>query len=263
MFAPQHSPHHYEVARMSNPHSHTNTTRQPRVLMIAANGAISPVTGWPVGIWISELSHAWLAFSERGYHIDIASPEGGDLQLDGFSDPRHESGYSAHDFVSLGFLTSPTHSALLTDTMKLTDADLTSYDAIFLVGGQSPMITFRGNAIVQNAIRTSWENENIVAIVCHATCTLLETTLSDGTLLAAGKTWTGFSDAEESYVDAYVGQRLQPFWIETEARTIANTNFITSSMFQPFAVRDGRLITGQQQNSGKKAAELVIEAVGS
>lgn len=248
---------------MSSSHSQTNAARQRRVLMITANGAISPITGWPVGIWVSELSHAWLAFSESGYHIDIASPEGGDLQLDGFSDPRHESGYSAHDFVSLGFLTSQSHSALLTSTMKLADVDLHSYDAIFLIGGQSPMITFRGNSIVQNAIRTSWESGKIVAIVCHATCTLLETTLSDGTLLVSGKTWTGFSNAEESYVDAYIGRRLQPFWIETEARNIADTNFITSSMFQPFAVRDGRLITGQQQNSGKKAAELVIQAVGS
>jgi putative intracellular protease/amidase len=33
-------------------------------------------------------------------------------------------------------------------------------------------------------------------------------------------------------------------------------------MFKPFAVRDGRLITGQQQYSGGAAAKLVIETLG-
>jgi putative intracellular protease/amidase len=32
--------------------------------------------------------------------------------------------------------------------------------------------------------------------------------------------------------------------------------------FKPFALRDGRLITGQQQYSGGAAAKLVIEALG-
>lgn len=239
-----------------------NPDRPTRILMIAANAAVSPTTGWPIGCWIAELSHPWFAFTEKGYHVDIVSPEGGDLQIDGFSDPRHESGYSAHDILSLGFLTSPTHAAMLQNTTKLADADLTSYDAIFFVGGQSPMVTFRGNAALQQTIRTAWEGGKVVAVVCHATCMLLETTLSDGTLLAQRKTWTGFADAEEAYADAFVGQRIQPFWIETEARKIEGTNFITGGMFKPFAVRDGRLITGQQQFSGAAAAELVIEALG-
>lgn len=233
-----------------------------RILMVAANPATSPTTGWPVGLWIAELVHPWHAFTERGYVVDIVSVEGGDLQIDGFSDPRHESGYSAHDILSLGFLTSPTHSSMLNGTRSLKDVDVASYDAIFLVGGQSPMITFRGNATVQHAVRTAYEAGRIVSIVCHATCTLLETTLSDGTLLAAGKTWTGFADAEEAYADAFVGQRIQPFWIETEARKMDGTNFITAGLFTPFAVRDGRLITGQQQYSGGEAARLVIEALG-
>jgi putative intracellular protease/amidase len=239
-----------------------NPDAPKRILMVAANQAVSPTTGWPIGMWIAELSHPWFAFTEAGYTVDLVSPDGGDLMIDGFSDPRHESGYSAHDILSLGFLTSPQHAALLTNTKRLADVDASSYDAVFFVGGQSPMVTFRGNTKVMDAVRTFWEAGKVVAIVCHATCVLLETTLSDGTLLAAGKTWTGFADAEEAYADAWVGQRIQPFWIETEARKIDGTNFITGGMFRPFAVRDGRLITGQQQFSGAAAARMVIEALG-
>jgi hypothetical protein len=64
------------------------------------------------------------------------------------------------------------------------------------------------------------------------------------------------------FADAFVGKRIQPFWIEDEARKIAGTNFVVDQRFREFAVRDGRLITGQQQFSGAAAARLVIDALG-
>ena len=60
-----------------------------------------------------------------------------------------------------------------------------------------------------------------------------------------------------------------PYWeftehgyIEDQARAIAESNFIVHGRFRPHAVRDGLLITGQQQYSGAAAARLVIEALG-
>jgi putative intracellular protease/amidase len=102
----------------------------------------------------------------------------------------------------------------------------------------------------------------VTAVICHATCVLLRTRLSDGSLLVAGKTWTGFANSEERFADDYVGQRIQPFWIEDEARKLENTNFIVKGRFKPHAVRDGNLITGQQQYSGAAAARLIVEALG-
>jgi putative intracellular protease/amidase len=64
-------------------------------------------------------------------------------------------------------------------------------------------------------------------------------------------------------VDDFVGQRVQPFWIEDEAKKLEKTNFIVSGRLKPHAVRDGNLITGQQQYSGTAAARLVIEALGT
>jgi putative intracellular protease/amidase len=106
------------------------------------------------------------------------------------------------------------------------------------------------------------EAGKITAVVCHATCILLKTRLSTGDLLVTGKTWTGFANSEEDYADAFVGRRIQPFRIEDEARAIADTNFIVQGRFRPHAVRDGLLVTGQQQYSGAAAAQLVIEALG-
>ncbi|MCA9699914.1 MAG: type 1 glutamine amidotransferase domain-containing protein, partial [Myxococcales bacterium] len=64
------------------------------------------------------------------------------------------------------------------------------------------------------------------------------------------------------FADSFVGQRIQPFWIEDEARKLEGSNFVVDQMFREFAVRDGSLVTGQQQFSGAAAARLVIEALG-
>lgn len=239
-----------------------DTHGEKRILMIAANPATSPTTGWPVGFWWAELTHPYWVFAEAGYSVDIVSPKGGDLQADGFSDPEDDSQYSAHDIVSLGFKKSPTHAALLTGTKSIADISLDDYDAIFLAGGQSPMVTMIDDADLHGFVAKAHEAGKIVAIVCHATCVLLKTTLPDGTLLVDGKTWTGFADAEEQFADDFVGQKIQPFWIEEEARKIDGTNFVVNSPFKPFAVRDGNLITGQQQFSGAAAAELVVDTLG-
>jgi putative intracellular protease/amidase len=239
-----------------------NPDKPKRVLMVAANPSVSKQTGWPIGVWIAELTHPYWEFTENGYQVDIVSPKGGDLQIDGYSDPRDQSGYSAHDLISLGFLSSPKHMALLKGTRSIADVNAADYDAVFVAGGQSPMYTMIDDEALHQFIAKAYEAGKVVSIVCHGTCTLLKTKLSNGKLLVDGKTWTGFADSEEAYADSFVGQRIQPFWIETEAKKLPNTNFITGYRFQPFAIRDGRLVTGQQQYSGGPAAKLVIEALG-
>jgi putative intracellular protease/amidase len=240
----------------------SNPSRPKRVLMIAANPAVSPVTQWPVGFWWAELTHPYWAFTEAGYAVEIRSPDGGALVADSYSDPEDSSGYSAHDILSLGFKRSATHAALLASTVSIADVDVEAYDALFVTGGQSPMITFRGNAGMQSLVARFYEAGKVTALVCHGTCLLLETRLSSGELLVQGKTWTGFANSEEAFADSFVGTRIQPFWIEDEARAIAGTNFVVDQRFREFAVRDGRLITGQQQFSGAAAARLVIETLG-
>ncbi|MCE9575563.1 MAG: type 1 glutamine amidotransferase domain-containing protein [Deltaproteobacteria bacterium] len=240
----------------------TNPTSPRRILLIAANAATSPTTGWPVGFWWSELTHPYWAFTEAGYEVEIRSPQGGALQADGYSDPEDASGYSAADLISLGFKKSPKHAALLADTKSIADVDVARYDAIFVTGGQSPMITYRGNQAMQALVARFYEAGKITALVCHGTCLLLETRLANGDLLVKDKTWTGFANSEEKFADGFVGKRIQPFWIEDEARKLPDTNFVVDQRFREFAVRDGRLITGQQQFSGAVAARLVIETLG-
>jgi len=233
-----------------------------KVLMISANPGISPTMGWPVGFWWSELTHPYWTFTEAGYEVEVVSPKGGDLVADGFSDPEDPSGYSAHDLISLGFKKSEKHAALVKKTKSIAQVDPTAYDAIFVTGGQSPMVTMIDDTALHAFVAQAYEAGKIVGVICHGTCILLKTKLSNGDLLVKGKTWTGFADSEEDFADNFVGKRIQPFRIEEEAKKIPGTNFVVSSMFKSFAVRDGNLITGQQQYSGTAAAELVVRALG-
>jgi putative intracellular protease/amidase len=239
-----------------------NPDKPKRVVIVASNAAVSKQTGWPIGFWWAELAHPYFELTGRGYQIDIASPDGGKLEADNWSDPRYKSRYSAHDLISLGFINSPEHSKLTDDSKPLYGIRVGDYDAVLVAGGQGPMYTFYNDERVDRLVADFYEAGKPTAVICHATCVLLKVKLSTGRLLVEGKTWTGFANSEEDYADEYVGKRIQPFRIEEEARKIANTNFIVQGRFKAHAVRDGNLITGQQQYSATAAARLLIEALG-
>jgi putative intracellular protease/amidase len=233
-----------------------------RVLIVVANPSVASTVGWPVGFWGAELTHPYYELTERGFEVTIASPEGGEVKLDTLSDPRDPSKWSAEDLITMGFVNTPELMALLADTPKLSELDLDQFDALMVAGGLSPMFTFRGSEPVKDAIRRFYESERPTAIYCHGTAALADLKLSDGSYLVDGMTVTGFSNAEEEYSDSFVGQQVMPWRIEDVLRE-RGANYVQGGLFKAFAVRDGRLITGQQQYAGRKVAQMVIEALGA
>jgi putative intracellular protease/amidase/predicted alpha/beta hydrolase family esterase len=240
-------------------HAQHNAGNNGKVLMIASNKSTSQQTGWPIGVWYAELTHPYWVFSEAGYTVDIASLEGGELFFDGFSDPEDASKYAAFDYISLGFKKDPAKMALVKNTLKLSNIKQSEYKAIFVCGGQGPMYTLYKNPEIEKFFVDFYLTGKPTAAICHGTSILLNTKLPSGKFLVDGKKWTGFASSEEQYADNYVGMKIQPFRIEDEARKMANSKFEVGAPFSAFAVQDGNLITGQQQNSGAAAAELVVK----
>jgi putative intracellular protease/amidase len=238
------------------------TTTPKQILMVVANPTTSSTTGWPVGFWASELFHPLYEFTEAGYEVTVASPDGGRVEVDALSDPRDPSGYSAEDVLSLGYLSSDEHTALLEDTPRLAELDPDDYDAIVVCGGQSPMFTFRDNADLKVALIRFYEAEKPTAALCHGVSALVDVQLSDGSFLVQGRSVTGFANSEEAAADDAVGTKVMPWHIEDALRERA-ANYVEGGRWKAFAIRDGRLITGQQQYSGRKVASLVIQALGA
>jgi putative intracellular protease/amidase len=164
-----------------------NPDKPRRVLVLASNPTVSEQTGWPIGFWWAELTHPYWEFAERGYQVEVASPDGGLLRGDSWSDPRDESKYSADDLISLGFVNSPEHMKLVDESKPLADVRVEDYDAFLAIGGQGPMYTFYETELVHGAIRDFYEAGKPTAVICHGTCALLKTRLSDGSLLVDGK----------------------------------------------------------------------------
>jgi putative intracellular protease/amidase len=235
------------------------SSRPKRALIVVANPATNQ-HGWPVGFWAAELTHPYYELTERGVEVVIASPDGGRVEVDALSDPRDPSRWSAEDLISMGFLSTPELVAKLQDTPAVGDLDPADFDALMVAGGQSPMFTYRDHAGLAETIRTFYEAEKPVAAYCHGLAALVDLRLSDGTYLVAGKTVTGFSDVEEEYGNAAAGVQIMPWRLEPALRE--RGNYVSAGLFKAFAVRDGRLVTGQQQYSGRKVAQTVIEMLG-
>lgn len=72
-----------------------NAGNNGKVLLIASNPSVSKQTGWPIGVWAAEVIHPYWEFTLAGYTVDIASPNGGEVKIDGFSDPEDASKYAA------------------------------------------------------------------------------------------------------------------------------------------------------------------------
>jgi putative intracellular protease/amidase len=239
----------------------TVTSRPRRVLLVVANPAVSTNNGWPVGFWAAELTHPYYELTERGVEVTIASPGGGKVEFDALSDPRDESRWSSEDLISMGFIHTPELMALLDNTPKLADLGWADYDALLVCGGQSPMFTFPDNRDLQHAVRTFYEAEKITGAFCHGVSALVNVRLSDGSYLVAGKTVTGFSNIEEDFGNTAAGVEIMPWRLEDTLRE-RGAHYIHGGLFKPFAVRDGRLITGQQQYSARLVAQRVIDMLG-
>jgi putative intracellular protease/amidase len=244
--------------------------QQPkRIAMVVSNPTTSTTTGWPVGFWWSELAHPYLAFSEKGYEVEVFSPDGGPCEADAMSDPRDPSGYSSSDLISMGFIATPALAALVKQTRPVGDIAVERFDAIVVAGGQAPMFTFDKAKGLHAKFVQFYETGKIAAAMCHGAAILKYATLSSGEKLAKGKTVTGFANVEEDYADNAVwsmnllprDKHVMPWRIEDELKSIG-ANYVQAGLWRGFAVRDGNLITGQQNFSGGETAEAVIRALG-
>jgi putative intracellular protease/amidase len=246
-----------------------NIKRPKRVAIVISNPAISSTTGWPVGFWWSELTHPYLAFTEQGYEAEVFSPAGGKCEADAMSDPRDASMYSASDLISLGFIATPRLADLAAKTQPVRELDVCRFDAIVVAGGQAPMFTFDRAELLHKKFVEFYEQGKIAAALCHGTAILSFTRLSNGQPLVKGKTVTGFANVEEDYADKAVwdanllsrDKHIMPWRIENELKKLG-ANYIQAGLWRGFAVRDGNLVTGQQNFSGAETAAVVIQALG-
>jgi putative intracellular protease/amidase len=240
-----------------------------RAAIVLSNPAVSSTTGWPVGFWWAELTHPYFHFSEAGWEIDLFSPDGGACEPDAMSDPDDASGWQAEDVISRGYKHDPRFMALLQSTRPVAGLDVAAYDALVVAGGQGPMFTFERAEGLQRKFAAFYESGKVTAALCHGTAILRYATLSDGRPLVTGRTVTGFANVEEDFADQATwdagalppDRHVMPWRIEDELKALG-ANYVQAGLWKGFAIRDGNLVTGQQNFSGAEVAKTILEAVG-
>jgi putative intracellular protease/amidase len=220
-----------------------------RILHVVSNVAHFADPSQPTGLWLSELTHAHDVFAAKGCEQRIVSPKGGRSPLE----PRALE-WPLLDDSARRWLDEKNRSAQLEATATPEEIDPADYDAIYFTGGHAVMFDFPDAEGLQQITRAIYERGGIVSSVCHGYCGLLNTRLSDGRLLVAGKRLTGFSWREE--ILAGVTKKV-PYNAEAEMK---QRGALYEKAFLPFVsyvVVAGRLVTGQNPRSARATAEQV------
>jgi putative intracellular protease/amidase len=224
-----------------------------RILNVVTNVAHYDDVSHPTGLWLSELTHAWHVFEEAGFEQTLASPRGGRTPLE----PRALK-FPNYDKTAKAWRADPAKMALLENTKSPEEIDSADYDAIFFTGGHAVMYDFPDSEGLQRITREIFERGGVVSSVCHGYCGLLNTTLSDGTYLIAGRRMTGFAWTEE--VLARVN-KVVPYNAEAKAKERGGLYRKARMPFVSYAVVDGNLVTGQNPGSARETAKKVADVL--
>ena len=246
-----------------------NVAKPRRVAIVISNPGVSTTTGWPVGFWWAELTHPYFKFSEAGYEVEIFSPNGGACSPDAMSDPEDASQWQAEDVISRGYKHDPKFLKLIEHTTSVDHLDVDRFDALVVAGGQGPMFTFEAAKSLHRKFVEFYDAGKVTAALCHGVAVLRYAQLSTGEPLVKGKTVTGFANVEEDFADQSVWDmglvakdtHVMPWRIEDELKALG-ANYIQAGLWRGFAIRDGNLVTGQQNFSGSETADLILETLG-
>ena len=220
-----------------------------RILHVVTNVSHYDDPSHPTGLWLSELVHAWEVFQAHGFEQAIVSPQGGLVPLE----PRSLK-FPSYDTAAKSWHNDPARMALLENTASPEKINSADYDAIYFTGGHAVMYDFPDSEGLQRITREIWERGGIVSSVCHGYCGLLNTRLSDGSLLVEGRKVTGFAWKEE--VLARVN-KLVPYNAEDEMKGRGALYEKALLPFVSYAIADGNLVTGQNPGSAKATAQKV------
>lgn len=216
------------------------------VLFVVTNAAEIGPNNRPTGFFFPEIAHPFEVLDQAGIAVEFASLQGGRPPEDGFdgSDP-----------VQAAFLVSDAYRRL-GRSRPLAEVDVLDYDAVFFPGGLGPMVDITGNPQVQAAVRRAWDGGKVLAAVCHGPAAFLGVTLEDDSPLVRGRKVSGFSTAEE---DVYARADV-PFDLETALRKEGGL-YQSAAPWQPTAVADERLVTGQNPASGHLVGQAIVAAL--
>ncbi len=255
-----------------------------KILVILSSETTLPLKDgktFETGYYLNELVDPAMRFKDAGYELVFANPKGNTPQVAAdsinktyFSDSE-ERLKAAMEFQKT--LSGLDHPLTLRQAIE---GGLDQYKAVFVPGGPAPMIDLMASRELGNILVYFHEHDRTTILLCHGPVALASTTgdpvayqkaLRSGDVdaarkIAAGWPYAGynmtiFSDAEEKIAAQYVFKG-DPFFFPQDALQIAGGNISNAAeAWQPHAIVDRELITGQNPASDATLMDIVLRAL--
>jgi putative intracellular protease/amidase len=220
-----------------------------KILMVLTSHDVLGNTGRKTGFWLEEFAAPYYVFRDAGVELTLASPKGGQPPIDPKSDePENQTPAMTR------FKEDSAAQAELACTQKLADMKSGDFDTIFYVGGHGPMWDLVDNLDSIALIESFYDAGKPVAAVCHSPGVLHRVTYR-GAPIVKGKRVTGFANSEEEAVGL---THVVPFLVEDELKRLGGL-FEQAPSWEPLAIVDGRLVTGQNPASSTAAARALLK----
>jgi putative intracellular protease/amidase len=220
-----------------------------KILMVLTSHDVLGNTGRKTGFWLEEFAAPYFVFRDAGVELTLASPKGGQPPVDPKSDlPENQTPAMAR------FKEDCAAQEALAHTAKLADMRSGDFDTVFYVGGHGPMWDLVDNSDSIALIESFYNAGKPVAAVCHSPAVFHRVTYQ-GEPIVKGKRVTGFADTEEAAVKL---THVVPFLVEDELKRLGGI-YEQAPNWEPLAIVDGRLLTGQNPASSTAAAKSLLK----
>lgn len=217
-----------------------------KILFVVTSHDKKGNTGEDTGYYLGEVSHPWEVLHQAGYEIDFVSPKGGTPPVDGFD---------LKDPVNKAFWENKEYKNKIDHSLSPPQVHPEDYSAIFYAGGHGAMWDLADNTELAAIASKIYENDGIVAGVCHGPAGLVNIKLSNGRYLVEGKKINAFTNEEEAEVKL---TDVVPFLLENKLKE-RGAKFEKSGLWQNHVVTDKRVITGQNPQSAKSVGEAILK----
>jgi putative intracellular protease/amidase len=223
-----------------------------KILMVLTSHDQLGNTGRKTGFWLEEFAAPYFVFRDARVDLTLASPNGGQPPIDPKSDEPDGQTPAMSRFKK-----DESAKKALAHTVKLADMKSEDFDTVFYVGGHGPMWDLAESQVSIALLEAFYNSGKPIALVCHSPGVLRHVTYQ-GEPLVKGKRVTGFTNEEEEDVHL---THVVPFLVEDELSRLG-AKFEKLPKWQPFAITDGRLVTGQNPASSTLAAKTLMDLLG-
>ncbi|MGW4964041.1 type 1 glutamine amidotransferase domain-containing protein [Nonomuraea sp. NPDC004186] len=205
------------------------------------------------GYWAEEFAAPYKALTDTGHEIVVATPGGVVPTVDMMS-LRPEMAGSAQIALDLEAIIRSAEE--MRRPIRLANARLEDYDAVYLPGGHGPMEDLCVDADAGRLLTEALASGKPLAVVCHAPAAMLATRIR-GVSPFAGYRVTAFTNEEENAVG--LGPKAR--WLLEDELIDLGVDFTKGEAWKPYTVVDRNLFTGQNPASAAVLADRLLKAL--